>query len=86
MTKDHFIPLNKLNICATGIENEYLEAKISENIYIIAGSEYGTKQGSTLIIHKALHGLRSSGQQWHTIFLDDLRDMGFFYCKEEPNI
>ena len=44
------------------------------------------KEGGTLILHKALYGLRSSGQQWHMKFSDDLRDMDFFSYKAELDI
>ena len=70
----------------TNIENAYLEAKTSEKVYIIAGPEYEEKTGVSLNIHKALHGLSSSGQQWHMKLSDDLRDMGLFSCKVEPDI
>ena len=78
--------LNKLNIWSTDIGNTHLEAKTSENLYIIAGSEFGEKQGATLIIHKALYGLRSSGQQCHTKLSDDLQYMGFFSYKAESDM
>ena len=78
--------LNKLDIWATDIGNAYLEATTCEKVYIVAGPEFGEKAGSILIIYKALYGLRSSGMQWHDKFADDLRDMGFFPCKAEPDI
>ena len=78
--------LNQLDTWATDIGNAYLEAETSEQVYIIAGPEFGEKQGATLIIFKALYGLRSSGKRFHDKFADDLRDMGFTPCKNEPDI
>ena len=78
--------LNKLEIWATDIGTAYLEARTSEKVYIIAGLEVGEKTGSTLIVYKALYGLRSSGARWHDKFSDDLRDMGFSACVAEPDI
>ena len=78
--------LNELDIWATYIGNAYLEATTCEKVYIVAGPEFEEKTGSIIIIHKDLYGLRSSGMQWHNKFADDLRDMGFFSCKEEPYI
>ena len=49
--------LNKLETWATDIGNAYLEAKTKEKVYIIAGREFGERQGHTLLIHKALYGL-----------------------------
>ena len=49
----------------TNIGNAYLEAVTRERVYIIAGSEFGEREGHALIIHKALYGLCSSGLYWH---------------------
>ena len=53
--------LNGVDLWATDIGNAYLEAKTKENLYIVAGSDFGDKEGRTMIIHKVLYGLRSSG-------------------------
>jgi hypothetical protein len=39
------------------IGNAYLEAKTSEMVYIVAGREFGSREGHTLVIFKALNGL-----------------------------
>jgi hypothetical protein len=53
--------LNGLKTWATDIGNAYLEAKTSKKLYIIAGAEFGLREGHTLVIFKALYGLRTSG-------------------------
>ena len=78
--------LNGLCTWATDIGNAYLEAVTSERVCIIAGPEFGARQGHLLIIHKALYGLRSSGARWHDRFSDCLRAEGFLPCKAEPDI
>ena len=78
--------LNDLEVWATDIGNAYLEAQTKEKIYIIAGSEFGSRQGHILLIKKALYGLRSSGKRWHERFADCLRNEGFEPCKAEPDI
>ena len=78
--------LNGLHTWATDIGNAYLEALTSEKVCIIAGPEFGQRQGHILIIHKALYGLRSSGARWHDRFSDCLRDEGFAPCKAEPDV
>jgi hypothetical protein len=55
----------------------YLEAETKEKVYIIGGPGFGELEGHTLIIHKALYGLRSSDLRWHERFANTLRDMGF---------
>ena len=78
--------LNGLGTWATDIGNAYLEAVTLEKVYITAGPEFGERQGHTLVIFKALYGLRTSGQRWHERFADCLREMDFFPCKAEPDI
>ena len=70
----------------TDIGNAYLEARTKEKLYFIAGPKFGPKQGHTLIIYKALYGLRTSGLRWHERFAACLRQERFFPCKAEPDI
>ena len=53
-----------------------LKPKPRKKVYIIGGPGFGELEGHTLVIHKALYGLRSSGLRWHKRFADTLRDMG----------
>ena len=62
--------LNNLKLWSTDIDNAYLEATTNERVYIIAGPEFGDRQGHTLIIFKVLYGLRSSGLHWHERFAE----------------
>ena len=78
--------LNDMECWATDIGNAYLESFTKEKVYIIAGPEFGEREGHTLIIQKALYGLKSSGLRWHERFADVLRDMGFFPSRAEPDI
>ena len=78
--------LNECEIWATDIGNAYLESYTKEKVYIIAGGEFGEREGHTLIISKALYGLKSSGLRWHERFADVLYEMGFFPSKAEPDI
>ena len=52
--------LNGLDLWATDIGNAYLEVRTKEKVYIIAGGNFGDKEGHIMIIHKVLYGLRSS--------------------------
>jgi hypothetical protein len=64
--------LNGLETWATDIGNAYLEAETKERVYIHAGPEFGDREGHTLVIFKALYGLRTSGLRWHERFADCL--------------
>jgi hypothetical protein len=63
-----------------------LEAHTAENVYIIAGPEFGELEGSVLVISKALYGLCSSGARWHDRFADCMSELGFSPCKGKPTI
>jgi hypothetical protein len=67
--------------------NEYLDEKTKEKVYIVGGPEFGSLEGHTLLVDKALlYGLRSSGLRWHEGLADVLRSIGFTQCKAEADI
>ena len=49
--------LNELEVLACDIQNAYLTADCREKIYIIAGPEFASLEGSIMIIRKGLYGL-----------------------------
>jgi Reverse transcriptase (RNA-dependent DNA polymerase) len=59
---------------------------MSEKVYIVAGPEFGDREGHILVISKALYGLCSSGARLHDRFTEFIRELGFFPWKSEPNI
>ncbi len=78
--------LNNQDVWATDIGNAYLEARTSEKVYIIAGPEFAELEGHTLVIFKALYGLRSSGKRWFERFAECLIEMKFMPCKVEGSV
>ena len=69
--------LNGPTICAVDVGSAYLEAYTKEKLYIVAGPEFREKEGNTLLINKALYGLRTSGGRWAERLADVLTDMGW---------
>jgi hypothetical protein len=78
--------LNDMEVWSTDIGNAYLESYTQEKVYIIAGPEFGEREGHTLIVQKACYGLKSSGLRWHERLADELKAMGFTPSKAEPDI
>ena len=78
--------LNDLKLWGADIGNAYLEAHTSEKVYIIAGPEFREKEGHTLIINKALYGLKSLGARWHKRLFDMLSEMGWKPCKADSDM
>jgi len=78
--------LNKLKIWATDVGNAYLEADTREKVYIIAGPEFGEREGHTLVIKKALYGLKLSGKMWGKRCSDIFLSMDFVPSRMEDDI
>ena len=78
--------LNGMTTKVADIGNAYLEAYTKEKVYIVASGIFGERAGHTLIIEKALYGLRSSGARFHDRLSDTLRDMGYVPCKADPDV
>ena len=76
--------LNGMTTKVADVGNAYLEAYTREKVYVVVGDGFGELSGHTLIIEKALYGLRSSGARFHEKFADTLRDMGYTPCKADP--
>jgi hypothetical protein len=78
--------MNDLKVQAADISSAYLEAYTKEKVCFIAGPEFRELEGHTIVIIKALYGLRTSGARWHEKLADTLYDMGFTPCKSDPDV
>jgi len=77
---------NGLKAWSTNIGNAYLETHMREKVHIIAGAEFGNREGHVRIISEALCGLHSSGLRWLERLADVLRSVGFFPSKAEKDV
>ena len=59
---------------------------MQEKVYFIAGPEFGSLAGHTLIINKALYGLRSSGLRFHKKLSSVLCKYGFHRSHVDPDL
>jgi hypothetical protein len=58
--------------------NAYLQASAREKVHTTAGPEFGPNNvGKTVVVIRAMYGLKSSGAAWHAQLSQTLRDMGF---------
>ena len=78
--------LNGLQLMAGDVGNAYLEAHTKEKVCFTAGPEFGELAGHTMVIDKALYGLRSSGARFHEKFADTLRAFGFSPSYADPDV
>ena len=73
-------------MCACDIGSAYLEAYTKEKLYIIAGPDCKELEGHTLLVKKALYGLRMLGAQWAKTLADYLRAFGWKQTQIDPAI
>ena len=78
--------LNGLSPMVGDVGNAYLEAYTKEKVYFIAGPEFGELAGHTMIISKALYGLRTSGARYHEVMAGTLTDMGYKQTLADPDL
>ena len=69
--------LNDLEVMACDIQNAYLTAQCSEKIWTTAGPEFVSESGQTMIIVRALYGLKSSGAAFRALLAETLHDLGY---------
>ncbi|MGH7954706.1 MAG: reverse transcriptase domain-containing protein [Gloeomargaritales cyanobacterium] len=78
--------LNDLDVLAADIGNDYLNASTKEKVYTTAGKEFGSKEGFSVLIVRALYGLKSSGAAWRAHLAQTLRDMGYIPYLADPDV
>ena len=78
--------LNDLDVLACDIQNAYLTAKYRERIYTIAGPEFGSEEGDTMIVEMALYGLKSSGAAFWSKLAKVLYDMDYRTSLADPDV
>ena len=59
---------------------------VSEKVCVCVGPKFGPSEGHTLVIEKALHGLRASGARFYAKFADTLCVLGFTPTHADPNV
>ena len=72
--------LKRFDIVADDVASAYIQVMVGEKVYTISGQEFIPWKLNTLIIVKALYGLKSSSFMWHHKFFENIRDMGFHPC------
>jgi len=78
--------LNNLDVFAADFGNAYLNAPCREKTWTRAGKEFGSDEGSVMIIVRALYGLKTSGTAWRAAFAEKLTEMGYKSTKADPDV
>ena len=78
--------LNDLKVLSCDILNAYLTAPCREKFWCTAGPEFGSDRGKTMIVVRALYGLKSSGAAFRAFLADHLSDLGFTPTYADPDV
>ena len=78
--------LNNLDVLSTDIQGAYLYAHPRERAYFVAGDEFGPDKGCTVLIVRALYGMKSSGAAFRSKLAEDLREFGYFNSLGDPDV
>jgi hypothetical protein len=79
--------LNDLTVCAGDVGNAFLNSRTKENVYFIAGKEFGPElEGKRLVAYKAIYGLKSSSARFHEHFSVSLHKLGFRPSRADPDL
>ena len=68
---------NGLCFMTGDIGNAFCTAPCAEKVYSRAGPEFGNREGSVVVLQRALYGLKTASRSFHEWFGDALLRMGF---------
>lgn len=81
------VALYGLEVLSADTGNAYLQAPAWELVHATTGPKFGpSHQGQTVIIIRAMYGLKSSGAAWHTQLSETLYSMNFKPTLVDPNV
>lgn len=78
--------LNDCEVLCADVQNAYLNAPPKEKVWIVAGPEFGVHEGKTVVIVRALYGLKGAGAAWATAVRQMMQDMGFRSCLADRDL
>ena len=78
--------LNDCDVMAADIQNAYLTAPITEKYWIKCGPEFGSNQGKTAKVVRALYGLPVAGAAFRSYLGSNLRTLGYAPMKADPDL
>ena len=82
-----YAALNGLDVFAANIRNAYLQAPSSRRDYIICGPEFGIENvGKVALIHQALYGGKTVGNDFRNHLRSCMSHVGFASCPANPDV
>ena len=68
---------NGLDLMCGNIGNAFPTAPCAEKIWSTAGAEFGSRAGSTVVLKRALYGLKTASKLFHDFLGGTFERMGF---------
>lgn len=78
--------LNDLDILGADVKNAFLTAPNLEKCWMKAGPEFGSEEGKTFIVRRALYGLKSASASFRAFLAEKLEMMGFTSSIGDPDV
>jgi hypothetical protein len=78
--------LNELDILGADVQNAFLTAPNKEKCWMIAGPEFGSEEGKSFLVVKALYGLKSASFSFRSYMAEKLASMGFQSSMADPDV
>jgi hypothetical protein len=78
--------LNDLNVKMADIENAYLTASITEEIWTVLGPEFGDDSVNRALIVRALYGLKSAGAAFRNHLAECMKHLGWEPCRADRDL
>ena len=77
---------NDLEVKCGDIGNAFIQANTSEKVFTRVGPEFGEHDGKIAFIVRALYGLTTSAERFHTLLADFLRTLGFIPTRFDRDV
>ena len=78
--------LNELDVLGADVQNAFLTAPNKEKCWMSAGPEFGTEEGKTFLVVKALYGLKSASFSFRSHMAEKLTSIGFLSSMADPDV
>ncbi|CAJ1929451.1 unnamed protein product [Cylindrotheca closterium] len=78
---------NGLDLQCADIQNAFLTAPAIKKCYmVVAGPEFGDKEGKVFIVRRALYGLKESSAAFRSHLAETLEELGFWSSTADPDV
>ena len=81
-----FATLNEVKVLGADVQNACLTAPNKEKVWMMAGPEFGADKGKTLLVTRALYGLKLASFSFRTYMAEKLSDLGFQSTLAYPDV